>query len=276
MTEKNKKQNRINFKFILFLALVILLGGLYVEAKILSIKRLKIQKVTLSDEKISPSFNKTKILVFSDVRGDVDQLDKVVENVSSNKPDFIVFLGNLYGDDLEEQDFITKKLEDMDAPLGKYAILSKEDYQQNLEQTKESLSKAEFRLQDTNLISVFNKTSDPINFLFVDYDGAGVSSVDEVISRIQEDQFVIGFSHNAKQIEQDNKGVHTLVSSKHQYSKVNVPYLRQLIYEDAYIKNYEKINDVHLYLTTGISTSDPKFRILSNPDILLITLKSSQ
>lgn len=275
MTEKNKKQSRINFKFILLLAIIVLIVGFYVDAKVLSVKRLRVQEVSLESNKVPESFHKSKILIFSDIMGDLDQLEKVKTNVKKYKPDFIIFLGNLMSDNTQDKDLIEEYLEAMDAPLGKYALLARSDYQNDLEDTKQIFSNADFRLQETSLVNVYNKTNEKIQFVFIDYDGAGVESSEKVIDSVDLDALVLAYAYNPAQIDNSNIGVHTLFSSKNKNSKVNIPYLSQMIYDDKYLNKHQVIKDVNLRLTTGISTEKPLFRLFSSPDIILVTLRSS-
>lgn len=275
MTEKNQKENKVSRKFILSLLLITLLVVLYADAKYFRIRRLNTQNIILKDELIPTSFDNTKLLIFSDINGDLNQLNKVKEKVSKEKPDFIIFLGNLINDPAEKE-IIKKGLEALDAPLGKYAILNKDDYQENLELTKELYAQADFRLQDSSVLYVYNKSNEAIQFVFFDLDGPDMIDSDSLLEKINPETLTLGFSSNKKQITQDNTGIHTLFSSSNKHSKIGIPYLKNFIYDDQHLKKHEVLEQVNIRLTSGISTPEPALRLFSTPDIIIVKLRSSE
>lgn len=276
MTETNQKSKKPRFKLILIGLVIAAICGLLLEMTQLSIKRLKIQTVIIQNENIPNSFNNAKIFVFSDVRGNVDQLEKVKNLVNKEKPSFIIFLGNLLGETDDHIDLIQKQLKEMDAPMGKYALLSSEDYKNNIETIKETLKNAEFRIKTNEFFNVYHTTPEPIGFAMFDNSASVEVSPNQLVESFPNDSFLLAFAHDPDIIDILSPSVHTLVAGKTEHGKVRLPLLGSVIDRDAHINKHEIIHDVSLRLTAGVGTSSPEIRLSTNPDVMIIQLKSSQ
>ncbi len=266
MTEERNKRS---FKKIFLLLLSLFIVFTTVDHMFFKTKRLHIQNITIEEASIPSSFDGAKILVFSDVYNNVSQLEKVKAQTQKIKPDFIVHLGNLMSEGFEDKDLIEMHLGEMDAPFGKYTTLAQEDIEQT-ETVKKLYDNAEFRLQYNSMPKVYRGENESIRFIFLqpgeEYENA---------LGLEDKGFTIGFSYDAKQIDH-NYPLHTLFSSKNKVSMINIPILKEFLYEDEYLKKHETINHVELRQTSGISSFDNDFRLFSTPDILVITLRSSE
>lgn len=275
MTERKRKPKKKRLKLKLSILIVALIACVYLESSTLSIKRLNVQNVTITDSKIPESFNNAEILIFSDVFSDETQLKKVASKVKSSKPDFIVFLGNLLTEENQHQDLIEQYLKEMDAPLGKYAVLAQSDYDKNLDLTKTILSESEFRYYANDSIKVFNKTHDFITFNFLDSHSALESTVDKVNRSIDPTLFNLGFVHDPKVSDTLVSGYDTVFAGHTLLGKINLPLLGSISYKDTYTEKLQDVKGINLRLTGGVSTSSPQYRFLSSPDVIIVTLKSS-
>lgn len=251
------------------LLLVILFFGsiiIFIDMKYLSISRLKVKEVVLEYDQIPQSFDKSKILIFSDVYGDEKQLQKVVKQVDEIKPDFIIFLGNLFENQDNDIKLIQKSLESMEAPLGKFSILGEKDYDYDLESLKQLYSDTGFRLIENDILQIHRFEDEYIHFAFIDRFG---SNMENVIS--EQDTFTLTFSHSPNVI---NRGI--LFSGKTMNGKVNIPLIGSIYFQDEPTKFYTKSKNLDLYLTAGVGTDSPQIRFLADPNIIVVELKSSK
>lgn len=261
-------------RWIIPIVVIILIIYVVIDAKILSTNRLKINQIEIIDQRIPLAFDDAEILVFSDSYGNEKQLKKVLDIVESNKPDFIVFLGNLLSESPQETEIILNTLKMMDAPLGKYAIMGEHDYQSNPDTVQSIYLDSDFRIIYNQVLPMHRFTDDYIMFTFLDQKNEGYE--DALLLSRDLEQFSLTFHHSpsvVNQIEGDDK---ILISGETEHGKVNIPIFGSIYYKDNYIESYQKVNDTDLYLTSGIGTSNPEIRFGSSPDILYITLKSSQ
>lgn len=266
---ERKKRKKISFKTFFISILVLALIALIADASYLSLRRLKVREVVIKDSKIPESFDKSKILIFSDIASNITQLKKVEKLVKQEGIELVVFLGNLTVD--EDQDLIAQSLKDMDAPLGKFAVLSPSDYQNEMEKTKELLSISGFRIQENTSIKVYNKKNDPIQFVFLNSYHIDKAETDRLNESIHDSLLSISFTYNYK------KGLNTpyIFASKYDSSKVNLPLISEFIYENELIKPINSVDGQQIYLSNGISTFKENFRLFSSPDIIIVELESS-
>ena len=262
-------KNKRSFKKTLILLLGLLLILTTVDHIFLKTKRLKTQKITITDKTIPPSFDGAKILVFSDVYDNVSQLEKVKTLVDKVKPDFIINLGNLMSEDFEDKDLIEMNLREMDAPFGKYTLLSNEDLEL-ADDLKSLYYNAEFRVQYNSMPKVYRGENEAIRFVFLQSEEAYENALE-----LNQETFNLGFAYDANQIDHKYP-LHTLITSNNQTSMINIPFLKDYLYESDYLKKHEVVSGVHLRQTSGISSFDEDFRLFSTPDILVLTLRSSE
>ncbi len=265
-----KKRNKLKFKTKLRILIVVILAGLILDSTFLSMNRVLVNKVKIESEVIPKSFANTKILVFSDIDDDIKQLNKIEKIAKKESVDFIVYLGHLeLGEDNKA---IQEKLKNLDAPLGKFAVLSPLDYRKEVEETKNLLTQAGFRVQSTQVSQVYNKTTDPIQFLFIDSHASDKESITALNEQINNELLSISFAYDQNKDLSANYNF----SSKYEYSKVNIPVINDFLYKDKNTKNHELVDSKHYYQTNGISTEGNNLRFLTSPNAFIIELKPSK
>ncbi len=258
-------------KLLLIFIVILSLGFLYLEVTYFSINRLKVRNIEIIDAKIPYDFEGAKILVFSDSYGNESQLKKVQELVLNENPDFIIFLGNLLDEETVETEIIENTLKSMEAPLGKYAILGNDGTHYDLEKLKTIYNNAGFRFIDNQILPMHRYTDSYINFALFDNKSA---SFDEMFSFLSTDTFTLIFNHSPEIIN-SLEDAYSVFSGETLKGQVNLPLLGSLFYKDNITTDIITQNGAKLYLSGGIGTPKPRIRFKANPDILLITLKSS-
>lgn len=257
--------------------IIIILGLVYslVSMFYLNINRLDKTNITIKANNIPQEFNQVKILVFSDINGDDIKLSKLIEKTKSEDVDLVVFLGNLLmNNDSEDIVLLESKLKELDAPLGKYVLLARDDYDYGLDNLNEVYTNADFRIMSNDTSKIYNKTNSFINFAFLDAFNP-TKDINDINAEINENSFTLAFAHDPKSIKYLDTKVNALFAGKTEHGKINLPLYGSLIYKDTYIKEHELINQIDLYLSSGISTSRPKIRLFSKPNYLIIKLESS-
>lgn len=262
------------FRWLLIATMILMSGYIILDATWLSVNRLKVRELVISDSRIPLALDDASILVFSDSYGNEKQLKKVLKIVEDNQPDFIIFLGNLLSESPQETEIIQNTLKLMDAPLGKYAILGENDYLKDTEIIEKILLESDFRIVKNKLLPMHRFSDDYILFSFLDQNYEGYQ--DTLLLSKDVDQFTLMF-HHSPSIVTKLEGTHNiLIAGETQRGKVNIPLFGSIYFKDNYIEAHQKVNNTDLYLTSGIGTSDPGFRFMADPDVLYITLKSSQ
>ena len=262
------------FRWLLIALIILMSGYVILDATWLSVNRLKIRELVISDSSIPLALDDTEILVFSDSYGNEKQLKKVLKIVEDNQPDFIIFIGNLLSESPQETEIIQNTLKTMDAPLGKYAILGEKDYLMDTETIETIFQDSDFRIIKNKILPMHRFSDDYILFSFLDQKHEGYQ--DALLLSKDLEQFTLIFNHSPSIVTQLEGTQNILIAGETQRGKVNIPLLGSIYYKDSYTEVHQKVNNTDLYLTSGIGTSEPEFRFMADPDVLYITLKSSQ
>ncbi len=123
----------------------------------------KVFRETVQIAGLPPAFNGLKIVQLSDIHlaGFYHQpghIRRVVEQANSLEPDLVLFTGDMVHNFAEELDPFTGILQELKAPLGKFAVLGNHDYgkyfkwesdhaqKENLDRVKEQIRNAGFDL----------------------------------------------------------------------------------------------------------------------------------
>lgn len=221
--------------------------------------RLKLKFVELHSSEIPSSFNNQSIAILSDINGSVVNLENAVSKLNTFKPDMIIFVGNLLDpkDTSSEHESIIEALSKLSAPLGKFAITSNQDS----ESARNVLITSNFIIVDTVLD------------VYKDFKSIALVNNPEGID-LDTASFNIGLSHDPflmKDIEVD-----IVLGGKYHLGQVNLPMVGSLLHDNETMLTQTTQNDQTIFQTSGVGTNAPKVRFLSNPDVLILTLKSSQ
>ena len=100
----------------------------------ISTVRIGVREYRIKNNKIPDSFNGLKIIQLSDLHFGSTMFNedvKKIKNSNKRKPDIVVYTGDLINKDYnltsKEQEKLIKELKEINASLGKYAILGNED-----------------------------------------------------------------------------------------------------------------------------------------------------
>ncbi len=262
------------FRRILLVIIVLSVAYLAVDSFYISLRSLNIASIDIESEKIPKSFNDSKILIFSDVYSDTTNLGSLKKHVDTHNPDLIIFLGNLLNDESIVNTELEATFKELKAPLGKYAILSLDDYAQN-EVVRKLLNEADFRIIDTGLIPIHHYTEESINLVMY----GAVDNNDarrDVTKNSNPNTYTLGLIHDPSVISTlEVSNIDTWVAGKTNLGKINIPIYGSIIYNDEPTQGVQLINNTPLYLSSGIGTDNPKIRLGSRPNIIILNLKSS-
>ena len=93
----------------------------------------QLNKISLQFNNLPISFNGIRIVQISDFHiscfiGNEVEVEKIVELINNEKPDIIVFTGDMINNYSNEMDSFLSTLKNLHAPLGKFAITGNHDY----------------------------------------------------------------------------------------------------------------------------------------------------
>lgn len=290
--EKSRK-TRIKMvkSFLKFTVILIILFFLfYFYAKYSATLGLLVKEERITNEKIPNSFNGSKIIQFSDLNyGSTvfqKELDNLVKVINERNPDIIVFTGNMinkgYTISTKEQEKIIECLQKLNAPIGKYAIMGKND-KKNIFTT--IMNQSDFTILDNNYDLIYNNTT-PILVVGVSSYINNTRNVDEAFKYFKEENhnsniYTITLMSETEDLDQIliNYNTDLVLAGNSLNGEIRLPLIGGIIPQEgssAYIDPYYKVADTDIYISSGISSPTLGFRIFNNPSINLFRLTNKK
>lgn len=274
----DKKKHIIKFIIKTIVFAIIFFTLFFTYTTYVSTVRVGIREYRIKNRKIPKSLSGLKIIQLSDLHfgstmfnNNVKEIQKMV---NKRKPDIIVFTGDLidkkYKLNSKEQEKLINYLKNMDASLGKYAILGDEDNElvsTIFNQSDFTVLRNEYELiykEDNNAILLIgisskNKNIDKAyNYFKEENHNSNIYTIalthmpdtaDELISTYQTDLILAGHSHNGN---------------------IRIPFTNYPLFKydgaEKYNQDYYKINNSRLYISSGLGTPDG-IRLFCRPSI---------
>ena len=237
---------------IIFLLLII---SLFLISRYVGTKGLEVKEYLIINNKLPKSFYGFKIVHFSDLNygSTIKSINDLKEKVNTINPDIIVFTGNLILKDYkitkEEKDELINSLKQLESKYGNYYILGEDDLDIKI-------------LEDSNFKNINTTYDTIINNKFDEIYLGNIQTEEDYKFKI----LLINKPDNITSFENFD-----LVLSGHSLKRqINLPLINEIFKKKGSIKYYKefyKVNDMDLYISSGIGTSKIKLRLLNKPSI---------
>ncbi len=271
---------------VLFL-IILIVTSFFLYCRYRGIKGLKTNEYNIINKNIPKSFYGFKIVHMSDIHykvtTDLNDLNKIVDEINKIKPDILVFTGDLLDHNIKytDKDYedLNNFLKSINCNIGKYIISGEED---NSKKMNIILKDTGFTdLNDTYKL-LYNNSNEPILLV-------GVSSnykkdhIKETIENINKEinvkyNYSILLVHEPDYINEIDYSKYNLILAGHNHGgQIRLPFIGGIIYDKnkLYKDSYYKLNKTKLFISNGIGTSKYKFRFLNKPSINLYRLRNS-
>ena len=263
---------------------------IFLKNKIKKTSKSTIREYRIKNEKIPSGFNGLKIIHFSDLHYGTtmseNNLSDIKNKINIRKPDIIVYTGDLinknYKMTSKDNDQLIKNLKELNASLGKYAIIGDEDNDNLLT----IFNQADFSILKNESDLIYKNTNNPIllvglsslinneqdiekGFNYFDQESSNPNiytitlvhepdSTDEILNNYPTDLILSGHSHNGN---------------------IRVPFIKYSFFKKngarKYDQDYYKINDTKLYVSGGLGTNNKSgIRLFCRPSINLYRLSN--
>lgn len=243
-------------------------------------------RLTLNEHQVQSvaSEEKLKLVQISDLHIKKDytakHLEKVVQKVNEQSPDFIVFTGDLYDNysNYQDNEQVASKLAHLRARYGKIAIWGNRDYGGGASRIYENMmQQAGFSLlRNENLVV---GTSQGRSILFTGLDDAllGNPVLPPTVEEMNGTAYDILLTHEPDEVIQyQGKGYELILSGHSHGGQVNIPFFPQVQKKAAAVMGhanrytgglYTLDTGEKLYVNTGIGTTHLSARFGVLPEI---------
>ncbi|MDE6292920.1 MAG: metallophosphoesterase [Bacilli bacterium] len=280
--EENKKSTKyLFFKIGLVLAVLLLVTLLW--ARYISTSGLIVKEYAINNTKLNDDYDGFKIVHFTDLHyGSTvfeSELKKVVNEINKQKPDIVVFTGDLVesGVSLTDDDIkvLIKELKKINPRIETLAVDGNHDYN-NHDYFEKVMAELDWHVLNNTYEFVYGNSKKPIVFVGLKdlmYGKQDYENAFSFINETDEELYTIVLAHEPDQILEFSSYNFDLVLSGHSHlGQVRIPFIGAIytpVGSKKYYDEYYKVNNADLYISGGIGTSTIKFRFFNKPSINL-------
>ncbi len=255
----------------------------------IAIKNIMIENKTIESNKISEDIN-LKIAYISDIHYNhfmnKERLEKMIEKINNNKPDIILFGGDVfdkpskYPIDEKAENEIIELLQSLHAEYGKFAVLGEEDYDPQANNIHQILFKGDFEVLTNKQIFITKDGKNMINLIGIDSLVGGNPDIESSFANVDTNLFTIVLTHAPDIISQLPTNEIDLVLAGHSHGgQINIPFIGSLNKVEG-AKTYSQgdyyINQTQLIVSNGLGTTDSDIRIFADPECHMIRITKQQ
>lgn len=278
LREKRKRRTIICLKIILVIMIFFILFFLY--TKYISTKGLIIKEKRIVNDKLPTSFHGVKVIHLSDLYYgstiNIEEIQEIVKKINEKKPDIIVFTGDLIDQNqklnTEESEKLIQELSKLSASIGMYAVTGDQDQ----DDFNTILKQSGFVVLDNSSDLVYNNDFYPIQII-------GLSSIqkqrniEKAFSYFREENkdkeiYTILLLHEADSLDEilTKYPVDLALAGNSLNGQICLTNNYCLIKKEGstkYFKEYYKVKNTELYISSGIGSPSPYFRFMARPSI---------
>ena len=261
-------------KLIRFLLIIILILSLLIIYARYGGTRGLITKEYQIETTIDDSFDGLKIVHFSDLHylriTNKETTQSIIEEINLLNPDIVVFTGDLIDKnyDVKDEDITKLKtnLKKIKAEFGKYYVLGEQDSKKSIE----VLNSSNFINLDEKIQYIYPKTNIPI----------AIISKETCNLFFEENKDEIPYNllilHNPDDINNlKNNKIDVALSGHTLNGMINIPKIKNLLIKSEYKKDFQKVNNIDLYINPGIGERKIKARLFNHPTIYLYRINKA-
>ena len=265
-----------------FIGILVLISGIVVYGLEVEPRLLITKEIDLRDSKEE----QIKIVAFGDTQlGEyygIDDLKKVVNKINDQKPDIVVFSGDLldHAATYQNMEQVKLLLAEIETTRGKFAIYGNHDYGGGGHRYYvDIMTQSGFKVLKNEKV-VVSKGNRKVSIFGLDDVLLGKPDYNRLKSDIENDgSYNILLVHEPDYVERIGEIPTNLIVSGHSHGgQVRVPFYGQLIKNKGAIKYTKGLYDLadegngKLFVTSGLGNTKMKFRMGNIPEIIVFQI----
>lgn len=238
----------------------------------------RVNKLSINIDKSITGYDSFRVGLASDIHlGTIisnGRLERFVRMMNEQKPDIILLAGDIFDEDLGPviKNDMGKLLSQLYAPLGVYAVTGNHEYIGGVEPAVKYLEDHNIKvLRDSTIsiegiLNIVGREDRQSNVM------AGVTRkpLDKIVANIDKSLFTVLLDHQPYNLDQAVENGIDLQLSGHTHHGQMFPFnfITKSIFEVS--RGLKKIENTHVFVSTGYGTWGPPIRIGNRPEIAVI------
>lgn len=244
---------------------------------------LDVVRITLTIPGLRDRYKGTKLIHFSDVHlghfMGTNDLQAVVAVIQEEHPDVICFTGDLVDESISPLAAAVPILSQLQAPLGKFAVLGNHDYRIDQQKSvQEGLTASGFEVLENRHV-VVTKNGESLYIAGVEDVLHGKPDLARAIADIPEGENVILLAHEPDFADEAAKHpIHLQLSGHSHGGQVRLPWIGHLVTPPLarkYVQGLHRVgpDQMPVYTNRGLGTTILPVRLFCRPEITVLTLQ---
>jgi len=266
--EKRVKSKKRNTKItIVTVILITILTLTYSYMRFIATSGIIVKEYSLSYDNLPIEFDGIKVIQLSKINYgstiNKQELNDITKKINYIKPDIIIFTGDLLSEDYksskQENETLIKSLNNLEATIGKYAVLSNNDKSV----ANNIMNNTDFQILEDSYELIYHKGVKPIILMGI----KSKNNIDVSSSYYKEETsnkniFNITITSDKKLINQimQNDYRQNIIMTNDNESPIKIPFVTD--YKETYT-----INNTNIFVSSGLGTSINKLRLFNRPSI---------
>ncbi len=280
----NIKKYSIVILKILSVILVIFVP-LFIYMRYFATSGIIVKETALYYENLEEDMSGIKIVQFSDLNyGSTvfkKEVDILINKINTINPDIVLFTGDLIANNYtlkeDESEYLIKKLNSINAKIGKYAVFGDNDD----EVFTKILNSTNFIVLNNSYDSVYYQSYIPLLIVGINSSSPDLGKAYEYYSDDENDKNVFNLTimHEPDTTSDilANIGPNLILAGHSLNGSIRLPFIGCLNKGKGYQKYCEPYYEINsttkLYISSGIGTNNLKFRFLNKPSINLFRIR---
>lgn len=202
-----------------------------------------------------------------------DQLEKLIIQINSLRPDVIVFTGDIINDKIEKVEPLIKKLQQLSAPYGLYAVMGDNEFHNNVYEAKKLFERNRIKFLFNGGITI--KSSNIFISGIPDY----ITMTERInlhrtIYKSDKNSYRVLLSHSPIIIDALSKEVFDFVLAGHTLGGQFFPFHWFIKRMNKYLYGNYQVNGIDMFVSKGVGACGPKMRLFAPTDIASINFRS--
>ena len=274
-------------KFLIALAVVLLIAGLAIWSFLIEPNRLVLHKEVIQIDGWPKDLSGLRIAIIADIHTggpfiNERKLRQIVELTNQQTPDLIVLLGdymspNSWHSHRVEPEVTAAALKNLHAPLGVYSILGNHDWWYNGAKVRRAFEENGIPVLEDEVVELKWQNSSLWLVGLADL-WTRPQHVRDTIAKVPPGAIMIALTHNPDIFPRVPQSTPLLLAAHTHGGQVNFPIVGRVVlpsgHGQKYAAGHVQESGHHLFVTTGIGTSIFPVRFRVPPEVVVLTIKS--